>query len=155
MTDGNSCSACGSKWTLPVLLALVLGAILFSQSRRIREAVFKPPAAPPNVETAASSTQQVLLTINFGDGRALQNEESAWREGMTVLDLLQGQHNISFRSEGSGESTFLNELNGIENEGAAGRNWMYSVNGKRADRSIGAYQLRPNDHVLWTFTGPD
>ena len=149
-TDHGSCSACG--WRLPLLLAIVLAAILLSQSRGIREAIFKPSTAPPPGEASDQpSAQRVLLSINFGDGRPLQNESALWQEDMTVADLLNGEPRISVASQGSGKSAFLTELNGIANEGAGGRNWIYSVNGKPADRSFGAYELQPNDHVLWTF----
>jgi hypothetical protein len=134
-------------------LAVVLAAILAFQHRGIREAVFQPTETPPVDGAAAAAAQQVFLTINFGDGRPLQNQTAYWREGMTVLDLLQNEPSASFRSQGSGESAFLLELNGVANEGASRRNWIYSVNGKPADKSFGVYELSPNDHVLWTFAG--
>jgi len=55
--------------------------------------------------------------------------------------------------KGSGESAFLTTIDGIENQGDAGHNWTYSVNGKHADRSFEIYKLEPGDQVLWTF-GP-
>ena len=149
--DRQSCSAYGSAWRLPLLLAIVLAAILVSQHRGIREAVFKPASGPPADETAGEAGQRALLTINFGDGRPLQNESAPWREGMTVADLLQGEPRVSLAVQGSGASAFLTQLGGVANEGADGRNWVYSVNGKPADRSFAVYELQANDHVLWTF----
>jgi len=150
-TARESCSACGSKWRLPLLLAIVLAAILLSQNRGIREAIFKPASEPASQREDRPSGQQVLLTINYGGGRPLQNEEAPWRVGMTVADLLQGEPRVSFAVQGSGASAFLTQLGGIANEGAGGRNWVYSVNGKPGDRSFAVYELQPNDHVLWTF----
>jgi hypothetical protein len=46
----------------------------------------------------------------------------------------------------------LAELDHVGNEGAGGRNWLYQVNGKHADRSFAVYVLQPGDHVLWRFT---
>ena len=73
---------------------------------------------------------------------------------MTVGDVLQNDPRTSFVTQGSGASAFLTEINGVKNEGAGGRNWMYSVNGERADRSFAVYELQPGDHVLWSFTPP-
>jgi hypothetical protein len=147
---------CGPRrqsWRLPLLLAALLAAVLAVQNRGIRDALFKPPQVPPIDRDTDPPAQQVLLTINFGDGRPLLNESARWRDGMTVLELLRNELRTSFRSQGTGESAFLLALNGVGNEGAGGRNWTYSVNGKLADKSFGVYELRPNDHVLWTFSG--
>jgi len=152
-TQRDSNSACCSWWRLPLLLGLVLIAILLSQRDRIRQAVFKPGSPAPIDRGDAQPAKTVLLTINFGDGRPLLNESSDWHEGMTVADLLNAERSISFATQGTGAAAFLTQLNGIANEGAGGRNWVYSVNGTRADRSFAVYELRPNDHVLWTFAG--
>jgi hypothetical protein len=147
--ESGSCSTC-SSWRLPLLLGIVLAAILLASSDNIREAVFKPLREQPVVESAPQPANKVLLTVNFGNGQ-LTNETAEWREGMTVANALQNNRRLSFRTEGSGASAFLTTLNGIMNEGGGGRNWTYTVNGNYADRSFAVYELRPNDHVLWTF----
>jgi hypothetical protein len=138
-----------------LLLMIVLAAILLSQVASIRTTTFWPTGSPVVVDPEAHATQSVLLTINFGDGRPLQNEVANWHEQMTVADLLQQEPRVSLRTQGSGELLFLTDLNGVSNEGAGGRNWTYSVNGQPADRSLAVYELRPNDHVLWTFGGQE
>jgi hypothetical protein len=117
---------------------------------KIRQAIFHPPRPQPIAEAVPKQEANVLLTVNFGNGQ-LANETAQWQEGMTVLDALQNHRRIAYLTEGSGESAFLTSLNGVMNEGAGGRNWTYTVNGKYADRSFAVYQLQPNDHVLWTF----
>ena len=147
----DSCSnTCRSGWRLPLLLGIVLVALLLGSDDDIRQAVFKPLREQPIEDAGAPAANKVLLTVNFGNGQ-LVNETAAWREGMTVADALQGNRRIGFLTEGSGASAFLTSLNGVMNEGAGGRNWTYTVNGKFADRSFAVYELRPNDHVLWTF----
>jgi hypothetical protein len=153
LANRDSNSACCSWWRLPLLLGLVLLAILLSQGDGIRQAVFKPGSTASTDRGQAQPLQIVLLTINFGDGRPLLNESSDWHEAMTVGDLLNTEPRISFVTQGTGAAAFLTQLNGVTNEGTGGRNWVYSVNGKRADRSFAVYELRPNDHVLWTFAG--
>jgi hypothetical protein len=110
-----------------------------------------PDSQPAESVAIAPAAQKVFLTINFSDGRPLLNEEGKWRDGMTVADLLNSEPKISLTRIGSGSSAFLTSLNGVSNEGADARNWTYTVNGKHADRSFAVYELRPNDHVLWTF----
>ena len=147
----DSCSnTCRSGWRLPLLLGIVLVALLLSSGDDIRQAAFKPLREQPIGGAGAPAANKVLLTVNFGNGQ-LVNETADWREGMTVADALQDNRRIGFLSEGSGDSALLTALNGIMNEGAGGRNWTYTVNGKFADRSFAIYELRPNDHVLWTF----
>ncbi len=153
-TDQQSCSACNSWWRLPLLLAIVLAVIVLMLRRGAPEPAAQPrQTSPENVATAAAA-QKVFLTINFGDGRPLVNEDARWREEMTVADLLNSEPRISLTSTGSDASAFLTALGGVGNEGADGKNWTYTVNGKHADRSFAVYELRPNDHVLWTFAAP-
>jgi uncharacterized protein DUF4430 len=148
--NSRSCPTCSSGWRLPLLLGIVLAAIVLGTSDNIRQAVFKPLRVQPIDEAGVQSANKVLLTVNFGNGQMV-NETADWHDGMTVADVLQQEPRIGFVTEGSGASAFLATLNGVANEGAGGRNWTYTVNGKYADRSFAVYELRPNDHVLWTF----
>jgi hypothetical protein len=59
--------------------------------------------------------------------------------------------NLAVQQKGSGATAFLVSIDGVANDDNAGRYWLYSVNGKIADRSFAIYKLEPNDHVLWTF----
>jgi hypothetical protein len=150
--NSDSCSSCGLGWRLPLFLGIVLLAILLGQNRYLREAILKRQATPLQAEAINERAEKVLLSINFGDGR-LESTAVEWRDGMTVADVLQQEPRISLVTNGSGESAFLTALDGVANQGAGGRNWTYTVNGKFADRSFAVYELQPNDHVLWTF-GP-
>jgi hypothetical protein len=97
----------------------------------------------------------VALAIDFGDGQQEVYEPISWREGMTVRDLTRETRRDALNLEvrGTGASAFLQNLDGVENEGADGRNWLYSVNGKPGDKSFAIYELQPGDQVLWTFGG--
>jgi hypothetical protein len=146
---------------LPLLLTLVLAAILITRSRGVRQTTttssIEPVKIAANTAPDAESGQKVPLTVDFGEGNARTIEALAWREGMTVGDLLaaasQLPGGIQVASQGTGDSTFLTAIDGVANEGASGRNWTYSVNGQRGDRSYAVFDLRPGDHVLWTFAG--
>jgi hypothetical protein len=149
-----SCNTCGSWWRLPLLLAFVLVAIWLLRDRGVRDA--KPDSGDTVQGTPAGSadaSKAVSLTIDFGDGRRTEFEPVAWREGMTVRDVTRETPRADRRLDvrGSGEAAFLASLDGVANEGADGRNWIYSVNGKNGDRSFAIYELEPGDQVLWTF----
>ncbi len=147
----NGGSVAGSRCKLPLLLGLVLLAILAFQG-------FRPLA--PEIEKRSDSQSvladlpphtEVSIRLDFGDGRQLDFSAVPWRRGMTIADLLHEIHGISIVQKGTGKAAFLVGINGIENEGADGKNWLYEVNGQSGDRSFADYELRPGDRVLWTF----
>jgi hypothetical protein len=109
-------------------------------------------AAAPESPPAAKA---VSLAIDYGDGFQKQYASLPWKEGMTVLDALAAARahprGITFKHRGSGETALLLQIDDLANERAAGRNWIYRVNGKLADRSFGIYRLQAGDAVLWRF----
>lgn len=102
---------------------------------------------------AAPPSEQVALTIDLGDGRVKQFPAIAWRDGMTVGDVMAAakEQGLHYRVRGSGATAFITEIEGVKNEGAAGRNWIYRVNGKLGDRSFAVFPVRPGDKVTWRF----
>jgi hypothetical protein len=137
---------------------VVLAAIVLVNGRGVRRETsgVGQPTAPV---VADESNQTVSLIVDFGDGRTREWTAIGWRKGMTVGDLLaaaaahDAEKALAFAQQGSGGSAFLTTLDGVANEGPAGRNWTYQVNGKRADRSFAVYELQPGDQVLWRFGG--
>jgi hypothetical protein len=109
-------------------------------------------AAEGPAEKAASPVVQV--TIDYADGVQKHFSHLGWKRGMTVLDamLAADQHprGIAIVHRGKGATALLTRIDDVENEGA-GRNWVYRVNGKLADRSMGVYELQSGDTVLWKF----
>ena len=63
------------------------------------------------------------------------------------------QADLKFEYKGSGETAFLKSIDGVENEGggAEKKNWQFWVNGKRADRGFGVFELQLSDKVVWKF----
>jgi hypothetical protein len=155
-TSPSSCSSCGSWWRLPLLLGLVLAAILLVRNGGIRHSTTDTGAPSLDAPAVEPAGEAVRLSIDFGDGRQQKYQPIAWREGMTVRDLTRETRRADLKLDvrGTGASAFLANLDGVENEGADGRNWLYSVNGKPGDKSFAIYELEAGDHVLWTFGGP-
>jgi hypothetical protein len=142
-----------SWWRLPLLLGLVLAAIVWSRTHALREAPTDKSGEMPAPIAASDPGPKVALTVDFGGGRRLAFAAIAWRDGMTVADLTTAWPNIAIKQKGAGESAFVTSIDDVENQGADGKNWTYSVNDQMADRSFAVYKLKPGDRVLWTF-GP-
>ncbi len=152
-TTSPTCNSCGPWWRLPLLLVFVLAAVWLLRDSGVRQSRPDAKDSAPIAPGDAATGKIVSLTIDFGDGRRTEYEPIAWRDGITVYDVTSEtqRYDLKLKTLGTGESAFLANLDGIENEGADGRNWTYSVNGKTGDRSFGVFELEPGDQVLWTF----
>jgi hypothetical protein len=100
-------------------------------------------------------TPVVTLVVDFGDGVQKRFTAIPWKEEMTVLDALEHARRhprgIRFEHRGSGRTAFLLEIDGLRNEGATGRNWIFMVNEKLARQSCGVTVLEAEDTVVWEF----
>jgi hypothetical protein len=100
--------------------------------------------------------KSVKLTIDFGDGVHKVFVALPWQEKMTVFSALQAAEKhprgIKLSHRGTGERVLVTAIDDLKNEGS-GKNWLYEVNGKLADRSAGIYELSAGDAVLWRFGG--
>jgi hypothetical protein len=149
----NACVACGPWWRLPLLLGLVLAAIVWSRVHGLREES-SDENTDQSVPVANGVPQEkISLTIDFGDGRPKNFDAIAWRSGITVAEAMKAASGMTVAQKGSGQSAFVTSIDGVQNQGADAKNWMYKINGKVADRSFAVYELKPGDRILWTF-GP-
>lgn len=98
--------------------------------------------------------QTVRVVVDYGDGVEKHFTRIPWHETMTVLDAMKtaAEHPRGIRVEyrGRGSLSLLIRIDDLKNEGS-GRNWIYRVNGRLADRGVGTYPLKPGDTVLWKF----
>lgn len=149
-SEGDSEAPPASRWHAPLVLAVVLIAIVVSQTFLSREA---PPERAEQDSQQAATGKNVVLMIEGGEADDEQTVlNSAWRRGMTVLDALEGALDKGkVDRSGEGEQAFVHAIAGQTNEGADGRNWQYYVNGERGRVSAGAKIIEPNDRVLWKF----
>ena len=103
---------------------------------------------------ASKDSKHVTVVIDYGDGVQKHFTSIAWKQGFTVLDAMKSAQKhprgIRFEFKGNGSSAMLTKIDDLSNEGR-GRNWMYRVNGKRADNSFGIRELADRDSVLWKF----
>ena len=163
--------ACGCPperfWVLPAALILVLaGVVAFRTLWRVEappgsaadgdaaavdrgsETTSGPPSARPEGKT-------VSLAIDFGNGAGREFAALAWRDGMTVADLMgaasQFRPPLVFSGRGEGELTFITTIEGISSEGREGRNWILSIGGEKSPTGAGGVSLQPGDAVLWKY----
>lgn len=103
---------------------------------------------------AAEDVKVVRLVIDYNDGVEKHFNAIVWKSGMTVLDAMlaakKHPRGISFEHKGKGATVLLTKIDEVANEGR-GRNWLYRVNGKPGDRSIGIFELKAGDAILWKF----
>jgi len=154
----NSNSKPSGGWVFPVLLLLVLGvAVWIAQRESPNKAKSEAgslvitawtPSPQPEGET-------VGLMVDFGNGASKHFTDLPWQSGMTLEKLMHiatdFRPGIAFSQQGSGELGFLVSLDGLENQGAGGRNWQYRVNGEHGQMSFCLQPLEPGDQVLWGF----
>ncbi len=104
----------------------------------------------------AGNTRQVkvLLQFEYGGGFSKQFSAISVPEESTVLDVMKAMqkhaHRIPFKTRGSGTLSFVYEIDKIPNEGN-GKNWMFYVNGKRANVGVGGFRINANDQIVWKF----
>ena len=156
-SDAQSDAQSSGGWLFPVLLAvLLLGLIAFGKwtpnpapRQQAGPAADWSPSPQPTGET-------VRLTIDFGNGASKKFAALPWQAGMTVADLLvaarEFRPGVEFVQVGAGEGGFLQSLDGLSNEGASGRNWLYQVDGQHAHRSFCLETIKTGRHILWKFT---
>ena len=151
-----------SRWLFPVLLALVLAGILVAPR-------FSGPDSPPGPSEKSQVSpwtpaplpegETVRLEIDFGNGARRVFSALPWRENMTVADVMtearKFRPGIRFAQVGTGAGGFLTELEGLENEGSGGRNWLFDVAGQPATKSFCLQTAGSGELVLWRFAHED
>jgi hypothetical protein len=125
---------------------------LFSRRRFGLAAMVITLAVGAAADSSAADTVKVI--VDYGDGVEKHFTRLAHRADMTVLDATRAAekpaHGIKVEVRSSGSTAFLTKIDDVANEGS-GKNWVYRVNDKLGDRSIGIFKLEAGDTVLWRF----
>lgn len=145
-----------------VWLALVLAGVLLVGCRADEgQETSGAQAASPTAETDSEPQDPDVpipvgmfrLKIDFpGDDDS--QWDLPWNEDLTVLGALKqakARHGLDFSYRGSQDTVFLTAIDGVENEGSGGDNWVYRVNGDLGDRSCGVLTIFSGDEVVWRF----
>lgn len=142
-------------WLIAVGLAVVLLLILVVNQWRGEQS--------SEVGSGAAETDK-LLQSDHALGVTLAAEGGAMdlrpiivvhRPRMTVLEAMQlasrADSSWAFAYDGRDELVFITRLAGQTNQGEAGLNWQYDVNGQRAELGAAQQPVEPGDRVLWKF----
>jgi hypothetical protein len=113
-----------------------------------------PPLSSARAQSAA---QTVRLVVDYGDGVLKIFDRLPWASGNTIMDALNSAkaspHGITFNFSGSGATAFLNDIDGVKNQGAgsASKNWQYWVNTTYGTTSFAVVSIQATDAVFWRF----
>ncbi len=152
---GGGCQGGRSPWVLPALLAIVLLSLAVVA---FRQGDFVMPTASPTAwaPTPRPDGATVRLEIDFENGAKKQLSSLAWREKMTVGEVMQAAREfrpgIDFTQVGEGASGLLTSLDGLASQGAGGRSWILEVDGKLAKVGFCVQKVPAGGRVLWRFS---
>ncbi|MCH2113392.1 MAG: hypothetical protein MK171_00545 [Pirellulales bacterium] len=159
-------------WVFPALLALIVVLVgVVSQRPWRTDPVATAPGATGPVADGPSGREAgrtdgwipsvvpqgetVSLEIDFGNGVQKRFAALPWRPEMTVAGLLgearQFRPGLQFSQQGEGAGGFLTGIDGLSNQGVAGKNWKFEVDSEHGRASFCVQAVAPGAHVLWKF----
>ena len=111
--------------------------------------------ASPSTDLGAgekvSGTVELLINFRDSDDLMVAVPVAADATVLSIMERAKGNGELEFEFRGQGDSAFLKSINGVENEGAGGDNWVYRVNEQLGDRSFGVFSVEADDQIVWTF----
>ena len=135
-----------------LLLSGWLVLVIACESKR-QAASDKPQASE---QPGGSASISVTVEIDFAGRQVTKSTSVALPADSTVLDgllELRRQGELSFVFRGYGETAFVTSIDGLENGGASGDNWIYRINGQLGKVSCGVAHLNDDDRLSWRY-GP-
>ena len=139
------------KTLIPIFLILILVISIFF--------ILKNKSKVKEINTAESPLSNLPLTkvekeIN-GPILEIDNKkyQSKIKEEISIADFmekLKREGKINYKDKNYvGMGKFIEEINGIKNSGE--ENWIYYVNGKKANIGVSNYKIRSGDIVSWKY----
>lgn len=103
-------------------------------------------------ESTVSSVQKETVTVNISvqeDGELIPEtvKELEINEGSTLLDIMEKNYKIEETD------TFINSIEGISQDEAEGKYWLFDVNGEAAPVGAADTILEADDEVVWNLSG--
>lgn len=106
-------------------------------------------AAPPKRQIGT-----VDLVVDFGSAAENISVQIPCSEDSTVLAILQRAElsgDLKLQSSGTGETAFVQSINGVGGAQTPDQYWTYLLNGELAKTGSGVTEVDPNDEVHWRF----
>jgi hypothetical protein len=166
MNDSSMSAKNSSGWALPLLLlaslALVTAALMAWRQMSDRQSFDGPRASslPGGASSApAAGVQNFSLIIDYGNGKRREFDALPWSEGLTVGAALRAakelRPGIDFTQQGEGAMALLTSLDGVANDSAVGRFWIYEVDGQAGKVSFEKQSVAAGQHVRWIYSIQD
>ena len=138
------------KWA-PFLMLMAIGLALMIPMVGCNQ---KTETAKSSASGTASETAlgTVELNVDFGERKARKELRVPCSRDSTVYSILERARNmgdLTFHSTDFQGKAFVRSIDDIENEGASGDNWTYSVNGTLAKVGCSDFTVKPKDTITW------
>lgn len=140
-----------TKKLILIIFLFLVCLVLIYLYKTPKEPVSSPlpsdsPSIPVEKERSEKNTNTATLLINnVAYQTEIQNQ-------ITVYDLmlqLENEEKMNFQTKTySGMGKFVEAINGIKNNE---KNWIYYVNGQKAQIGISNYKIKPGDVVSWKY----
>ena len=107
-----------------------------------------PPSAP------ARDIGTVDLIVNFGDDHEGLEKAIPCSVGSTVFTTLKraDKHgDLELDAAGSGETAFVNGINGFMGDAKTGKYWFFYLNDQIAKQGCGVVEVDPGDKIEWRY----
>jgi hypothetical protein len=112
----------------------------------------QPVESQPSDNEVVAGT--VDLFVDFTGERANVKVSVPCSADSTVFQILERASkmgDLEFDSQGSGGTAFVHAINGVMNQRARGKNWVFRVNDEVAHESCGTFEVSPGDRIEWRF----
>ncbi len=104
---------------------------------------------PASIIQTVPIEEKVLLIIDDGS-KSPQTFKMEVGKKTTVFDLLK-QIEIVLDYTEYDIGIFINAIGEVENNRKEKKNWMYYVNGEKADKGAGKQIVKPGDKIEWRY----
>ncbi len=111
------------------------------------------PAAVSQIKSELPVEEKALLVIDDGIGE-LQTFKMEVGEKTTVFDLLK-QTEIALDYTEYDIGIWIKAIGGLQNNKKEKKNWMYYINGEKANKGAGEQIVKPGDKIEWRYEKVD
>lgn len=138
------------KIGIAVMISLLLFLVFFLTSH----ITLKDPYSPPKQTIKEIAP---INTLSTGKTATLKVNEKQYEDEIDgvisiydFMTILQKKGKIKFKDKTyTGMGKLIEEINGTKNSGE--KNWIYYVNGKKANIGVSNYKINPGDVVSWKY----
>lgn len=137
--------------TFIIILAILIFVSILIQNKRLSKdegTVLQNQSLISN-QNIGKQEQEKQATLEINDEKynsQIENQTSI----ENFMNKLRKEEKIDFKDKNyTGMGKFIEEINGVKNSGE--KNWIYYVNGKKANIGISNYKINIGDIVSWKY----